>query len=186
MTAQTNLISDADTVGAFQYQWFADGDTIDSALASTLRLTSELVGKAISVEASYVDGGDTEETLLSAATGQIAASETLGVVTVTGNARQGQLLQASVSDDDGVAGVVAWKWFADGVAVFGQTASTLQLSQEQVNKTITASASYTDGHGNVYAAAGVIGALAPVLSTASARVANVNDAPTGAVITDCP
>jgi hypothetical protein len=87
---------------------------------------------------------------------------------VTGNARQGQLLQASVSDDDGVAGVVAWKWFADGVAVAGQTASTLQLSQEQVNKTITASASYTDGHGNVYAAAGVIGALAPVLSTASA------------------
>ena len=184
LTAQTTGITDADSVGVlsgFQYQWFADGEAIDSALASTLILTSELVGKAISVEASYVDGGDTEETLLSAATGQIAASETLGVVTVTGNARQGQLLQASVSDDDGVAGVVAWKWFADGEAVAGQTASTLQLSQEQVNKTITASASYTDGHGNVYEAAGVIGALAPVLSTASARVANVNDAPTGAV-----
>ena len=190
LTAQTNGISDADSVGAlsgFQYQWFADGEAIDSALASTLILTSELVGKAISVEASYVDGGDTEETLLSAATGQIAASETPGVVTVTGNARQGQLLQASVSDDDGVpgvagvVGVVAWKWFADGVAVTGQTASTLQLTQAQVNKTITASASYTDGHGNVYGAVGVTGALASVLSNASARVANVNDAPTGAV-----
>jgi Ca2+-binding RTX toxin-like protein len=183
LTAQTNGISDADSVGAlggFQYKWFADGDAIDAALASTLILTSDLVGKSISVEASYVDGGDTEETLLSAATGEIAAKETLGVVTVSGNARQGQLLQATLSDADGVATAVTWKWFANGAEISGQTGSIVQLSQAQVNKTIAASASYTDTHGNVYAAVGV-GALAPVLSNVTASVANVNDAPTGAV-----
>jgi hypothetical protein len=183
LTVQTNGISDADSLGAlsgFQYQWFADGDAIDSALASTLILTSDLVGKSISVETSYVDGGDTEETLLSAETGAIVGKETLGVVTVSGIARQGQLLQANLSDADGVATVVTWKWFANGAEISGQTGSTMQLSQAQVNKAITASASYTDGNGNLYAATGV-GALAPVLSSATASVANVNDRPTGAV-----
>jgi Ca2+-binding RTX toxin-like protein len=181
LTAQTNLISDADTVGAFQYQWFADGDAIDSALASTLVLTSDLVGKSISVEASYVDGGDTEETLLSASTGEITARETRGVVTVSGDARQGQLLQANLSDADGVATPVTWKWFANGAEISSQTGSTFQLGQSQVNKTVTASAAYTDSHGNVYVATGVTGTLAPVVSNATASVANVNDAPTGAV-----
>jgi Ca2+-binding RTX toxin-like protein len=183
LTVQTNGISDADSLGAlsgFQYQWFADGDAIDSALASTLILTSDLVGKSISVETSYVDGGDTEETLRSAETGAIFGKETLGVVAVSGIARQGQLLQANLSDADGVATVVTWKWFANGAEISGQTGSTMQLSQAQVSKTITASASYTDGNGNLYATTGV-GALAPVLSGATASVTNVNDRPTGAV-----
>ena len=183
LSAQTADIKDADSTGAlsgFQYQWMADGDLIDGANASTFALTGDLLGRSVSVQVRYMDGGSTEETVQSFGSAPIAAKETAGQVALSGMFKQGQLIQASVSDDDGVTGSVAWKWFANGQEILGQTGSSLQLGQALVAKVITAQASYTDGHRNVYAATGT-GALAPVLSAASVRVVNVNDAPTGAV-----
>ena len=183
LSVQTSDIKDADSTGAltgFQYQWLADGEVIDSATAATFVLNSDLVGRSVSVQVRYIDGGNTEESVLSVGSVPITAKETAGQVALSGVFKQGQLIQASVSDDDGVSGPVAWKWFANGQEIFGQTGSTLQLGQAHVAKVITAQASYTDGHRNVYAATGT-GALTPVLSAASVRVVNVNDAPTGSV-----
>ena len=56
------------------------------------------------------------------------------------------------------------------MAIAGATASTLVLGEAQVGKAITVTASYTDGHGTAES----------ITSAASAAVANVNDAPTGA------
>ena len=95
-----------------------------------------------------------------------------GAVTLTGTATQGQTLTAAntLADLDGL-GAVSYQWKADGVAIAGATASTLVLSQAQVGKAITVTASYTDGHGTAES----------VTSSASAAVANVNDVPTGSV-----
>ncbi len=173
LTARSNIV-DADGLGDLQYQWLVDGQAIDEANASTLVLTPDLVGHTISVQLSYLDGGDTEEMVESAPTDEIAAKDTgfTGDVKVTGAAAQYQVLhaQGNLQDDEGL-GALSYQWKANGVAIAGATAEMLTLSQAQVNKQISVTTSYTDGHGN----------LTSVESALSATVANVNDAPTGLV-----
>ena len=132
------------------------------------------VGKAITVTASYTDGHGTAESVTSSASAAVANvnDAPTGSVTITGTATQGQTLTAAntLADVDGL-GAISYQWKADGVAISGATASTLVLTQAQVGKAITVTASYTDGHGTAES----------VTSSASAAVANVNDAPTGSV-----
>eukprot|EP01031_Cornospumella_fuschlensis_P022412 gene22412-27377_t len=170
-------LSDADGLppeGDFGYQWYANGELIEEANQATLDLTDDHVGQRISVEVSYLDGGDTEEVIASEATTEILPqdSPTEGSLTITGVAMQGQALHAleALQDDDGM-GPVSLQWLADGQAIGGQTTDTLVLTQALVNKRISLNATYTDGHEN----------LAIFTSAETALVANVNDAPTGSV-----
>ena len=99
-----------------------------------------------------------------------------GGVTITGTATQGQTLTAtnSLADADGL-GTIAYTWKANGATV--GTGSTYTLTQAEVGKTITATASFTD----------LGGTAESVASSATASVANVNDLPTGSVtITGTP
>ncbi|NQW79660.1 MAG: cadherin-like domain-containing protein, partial [Polaromonas sp.] len=100
----------------------------------------------------------------------ITNDEPTGSVIISGTPAQGQTLTASDSliDLDGL-GEVSYQWQADGVNINGATGSTLVLGQTQVGKTITVKASYIDGQGSAES----------VTSSASAAVANVNDAPAG-------
>ena len=95
-----------------------------------------------------------------------------GSVAISGSARQGETLTAAntLVDDDGL-GTITYQWKANGTAIGGATGSTLTLTEAQVGKAITVTASYTDGHGTAEA----------ITSTATSAVANVNDAPTGGV-----
>jgi hypothetical protein len=101
-----------------------------------------------------------------------------GTVTVTGMATQNQTLAAShnLADPDGL-GTVAYQWqsSADNGATWGDiagaTSTTFALAEAQVGKLVRANASYTDGHGTAES----------VSSTATAAIANANDAPTGNV-----
>jgi hypothetical protein len=61
-----NTLTDADGIpttggNAMRYQWLADGVQIMGAKGSELTLTTALAGKAISVQARYVDNQGTEE-----------------------------------------------------------------------------------------------------------------------------
>lgn len=96
-----------------------------------------------------------------------------GSVTVAGAATQGAVLTATntLADQDGINGQITYQWLAAGQAISGATGSTLTLAQAQVGKMVTVTASYTDGGGRATS----------VTSTATSPVANVNDAPTGAV-----
>ena len=96
-----------------------------------------------------------------------------GTALISGTAKQGETLTVShtLADADGL-GTVSYQWKADGVAISGATATTLVLGEALVGKAITVTASYTDGHGTAES----------LSSTATAAVANVNDAPTGAVL----
>ena len=91
-----------------------------------------------------------------------------GSVAIAGTPTQNQVLTATVSDGNGVPSTIAYQWMANGNAIPGATARTYGLTQAEVGKTITVKATYTDGNGY---------AEAPV-STATAAVADANDAPT--------
>ena len=66
--------------------------------------------------------------------------------TISGSATQGQTLTASNSlvDLDGL-GALSYQWKANGANV--GSGPTLVLSEAEVGKTITVTASYTDGFG---------------------------------------
>lgn len=95
-----------------------------------------------------------------------------GSVTLNGTAAQGQTLTVAhtLADADGL-GAIGFQWKADGSLISGATAPSLLLAEAQVGKAITVTASYTDRHG----------AAEAVASSATSKVANVNDGPTGLV-----
>ncbi len=94
-----------------------------------------------------------------------------GVVTITGANTQQQTLTANVIDTDGLNGVTInyqWQQSVDGITwnnIAGSTSKTLTLGQDQVNKRVRATATYTDA----------LGTRENPLSAATAAIANVND-----------
>jgi VCBS repeat-containing protein len=95
-----------------------------------------------------------------------------GAVTISGTAREGEMLTAShdLSDADGL-GAVSWRWLRGGIEIAGATADTYTPAQADVGAAIGVRASYTDGQGTAES----------VTSAPTAAVENVNDPPAGAV-----
>ena len=97
----------------------------------------------------------------------------MGTVTVSGTARQGQLLTASnsLADADGLGSIdYQWQSSRDGVAwenIIGATGATFTLTQNEVGCKVHAVASYTDGYGMQES----------ISSVGTDFVANNNDAP---------
>ena len=71
----------------------------------------------------------------------------LGTVEISGVAKVGETLLATVSDADGVPNTVAYKWFADGQEIAGAAAATFKLTNAEKDKAITVQALYTDARG---------------------------------------
>ena len=87
-----------------------------------------------------------------------------GSVTISGTATQGSTLTASntLADADGM-GTISYQWKAGSVAISGATGSTYTLTQAEVGKTITVTASYTDGGGTAESVTS--DAVGPVISS---------------------
>jgi hypothetical protein len=172
LTAVSTL-ADADGIGTLSYQWLADGIAISSATNSTYVLTQDEVGKSITVSASYTDDLGTEESVSSATDGiSYLNYDPTGSVTISGTATQGETLTVSntLADENGI-GTISYQWLADGIAISSATESTYTLTQDEVGKSITVSASYTDE----------IGTAESVTSSSTDSIININDAPTGSV-----
>lgn len=174
----SNDLTDEDGIGAdaVSYQWFADGTLIEGATEAELTLTQDEVGKAITVVASYTDEQGTPETATSQPTDLVinVNDEPEGTVVISGPATEDQVLTATntLTDGDGLGtDAVSYQWLADGEAIAGATNANFLLTQDQVDKTITVAASYTDSQNTAES----------VTSAATGPVANVNDAPVGAV-----
>ena len=77
LTANTSGIADADGLAnaTFSYQWLADDAEIAGATGLTYTLTDSEESKAITVQVSFTDDADNEETLTSAATGAVAGAQ---------------------------------------------------------------------------------------------------------------
>jgi Domain of unknown function (DUF4347)/Domain of unknown function (DUF4082) len=95
----------------------------------------------------------------------------LGTIAVSGATTQNRFLTANVADADGLTGVTInykWQQSTDGTTwnnIAGATSKTLQLSQDQVNQRVRATATYIDA----------LGTNENILSTRTATVVNVND-----------
>ncbi len=169
-----STLADSDGMGVISYQWSVAGQALAGATGTTLLLTQDMVGKAISVVGSYRDGRGTLEEVTSNVTALVANvnDAPTGSLSIVGSNTQGQTLSVNntLSDLDGL-GAITLQWNASGVAIAGATGTTLTLGQAQVGKTITVTASYTDGQGTKES----------VTSAATGAVFNVNDVPTGGV-----
>ncbi|WP_225782814.1 hypothetical protein [Xenophilus sp. Marseille-Q4582] len=95
-----------------------------------------------------------------------------GSVTISGTAAQHSVLTAAhtLSDPDGL-GPLSYQWLRGGQAIDAATGETYTLTQADVGQAISVRASYVDLQGTPES----------VTSSSTATVANVNDAPTGAV-----
>jgi hypothetical protein len=157
-----NTLADPDGIptsgsGAITYQWRADGQAISGATGSSLNLTQSLVGKALSVRASYIDNFGQAESVTSSATSAVANvnDAPTGAVSISGNASQRHSLLATntLADVDGIpgsgAGAISFQWRANGSPISGATGSTFSLTPTQIGKVITVTASYTDLGGAV-------------------------------------
>jgi hypothetical protein len=76
-----------------------------------------------------------------------------GHVSISGTPIAGEMLNASntLADADGIPisghGAIAYHWMADGSAIAGATGNSLLITQSQVGKAITATATYIDNDG---------------------------------------
>jgi len=149
LTAVSNVL-DADGLGTMHYQWQAGGVEIAGATSSTFTLTQAEVGTAITVVVSYTDRIGTAESVSSAPSGAVANvnDAPTGTVTITGTSTQGQTLAAAntLADDDGL-GAISYQWQTAGVSISGATADTYTLTQVEVGKVVTVTASYIDAFG---------------------------------------
>ncbi len=171
---QASAPVDVDGVNASSYQWLRGGQAIDGATGTRYTLTQADVGQALSVRVAYTDNFGHAETLTGRATAAVANVNDApgGIASLSGSAVQGQTLTAShnLSDADGL-GAVSWQWLRAGQVIAGATGERYTLTQADVGKAISVKASYVDGFNFAESRS----------STATAAVANVNDAPTGGV-----
>jgi len=168
-----STIADADGVGEFSYQWYADDVKIDGATSSTFTLTQSEVGKQVKLLVNYTDLLGFSESVSSALTSKIENINDTpsGIVSISGVSSENQILTASnsLADADGL-GDISYQWLRDGENI-GATGATYTLVDADVGSLITVKASYTD----------LQGTLESVTSSATTEIINVNDSPTGSI-----
>ena len=161
LTADTSAIADEDglTNVSYRYQWVAHDGTADTdlqdATASTYTPLVGDVGKTIKVKVSFTDDSDNEETLTSAATGEVEArpnNPATGAPAISGTPQVGETLTASTSDiadTDELTNVsYSYQWIAGGADIQNATDSTYTLTDDDVGKTIKVRVSFTDDRSN--------------------------------------
>lgn len=145
----TATLADEDGVpSAVAYQWYSDGQPIDSAIADNYRLEASDTGRAVHVQASYTDLRGHAENLRSAPTKAVLSSNLQGSVRIEGHAIVGQTLTAQLSDGNGVpAQGVAYQWLASGSLIAAAQSASYTVRQDDIGKTLTVRAAYTDQAG---------------------------------------
>ena len=163
-----NDLQDDDGMGSVTYHWYA-GDK-EVGIGASYQLTAADKGKTITVKAEYTDGKQHAESVSSSATAAVEDSGTTpppgapnqpGSVAISGEAKVGGELTATVSDGDGVPNSVQYQWLRDGQPIDGATAQTYRLTAADAGHKITVQASYDDNaahHESPTSAASDIGA----------------------------
>ena len=173
----SHTLADQDGLGVISWQWNRDGVAVAGATDSTYTLVQADVGAVMTATASYTDGEGTPESVTSSPTTAVVnlSHSPTGSVTISGTAREDEVLTAShtLSDGDGL-GVISWQWNRDGVLIEGATNSTYTLVQADVDASMTVTANCIDGEGTAES----------LTSAQTSAVVNVNDSPSGEVTID--
>ncbi len=122
------------------YTWLAGGKPIAGATGTSLRLTSGLLGKAISVQVTGTKPGYADSSVSSTATaavkaGTIAAKKPV----ITGAAKVGKRLvvRTGTWSAAGAKVTLRYQWFVNGKAIRGATKGRLKLVRSYRGKKIT-------------------------------------------------
>lgn len=144
----TNTLTDLDGLGTIQYQWLRNGKVISSATNDTYTLTAADNNKNISVKASYVDGFGAKESVISVSDLISLNSKATSALTILGSPAVDTTLTLTdkIKDADGL-GTLSYQWLRDGVAITDAVNPTYKLTSADVNKSISAVASFVDGKG---------------------------------------
>ena len=157
LAASISGIADADGLdnAVFAYLWLADDVGIAGATGSSYTVVDADEEKTIKVRVTFTDDGGKQETLTSEPTAAVAAKENTpatGAPTISGTARVGETLTASVGDigdDDGIANAeFTYQWLADGAEITDATGGSYTLVDADAGKAIKVRASFTDDEGN--------------------------------------
>ena len=183
LTANTTDISDSDglTNATFTYQWLADDADITDATGSTYALVAADEGKTVKVRITFTDDAGNDESLTSAPTATVTASNTpaTGEPTITGTAQVGETLTANttgIADSDGLINATfTYQWLADDTDITDATGSTYTLAAADEEKTVKVRLSFTDDRGHQETLTST--ATAAVASAPSPMTATTHDVP---------
>ncbi|WP_415839281.1 beta strand repeat-containing protein, partial [Nocardioides zeicaulis] len=156
---------------SFTYAWSADGTPIAGATASTLTLDASQLAKTITVAVTATRTGYDDATDTSVATSPVGAGtfNPTPAAAVTGTAHVGQTLTATTGAPVPSPDSYAYTWYADDVAVAGQTGPQLTLTSALAHRRISVEvtarrAGYTDAVSRSTATDPVAADLAPQLT----------------------
>ncbi|NVK32693.1 MAG: putative Ig domain-containing protein, partial [Gammaproteobacteria bacterium] len=162
-------VSDDDGLSATpSYVWKRDGVVISGATSASYTVVAADIGAIVSVEASYTDDRGSDEVLSAATPSAISNTNDFPVLSLIGDATQGEDLTVSLSDGDGISGTISYEWTRGNSVIAGQSGDSYTLTQADVGAIIKVSVSYTDDQGTAESAN----------ATTASTVANVNDAAT--------
>ena len=184
LTANTTDISDSDGLNnaTFTYQWLADDADITDATGSTYALVAADEGKTVKVRITFTDDAGNGESLTSAPTATVTASNTpaTGDPTITGTAQVGETLTANttgIADSDGLINATfTYQWLADDTDITDATGSTYTLAAADEGKTVKIRLSFTDDRGHQETVTST--ATAAVTAAPSPLTVSVESAPT--------
>ena len=148
----TSVITDGNGVdsASVTYTWLADDVVIAGANTSSYTLTAAEENTKVSLTATYIDTDGYSELVKSAptATVEYPAVQTPGSVAISGNAYEGSVLTAVITDENGSGATpIVYVWMADGVVIADADKSSYTLTTAELGATITVSATYTDNDG---------------------------------------
>ena len=129
------------------YTWVADNKVLSGSTSSTYLLTDADVGSMISLVVNFTDNDGNVEKAISAETDviEVPAVPSAGSVAITGDAYVDFELTAVITDENGSGDTpITYVWMADGVAIADDTSATYILTEAELTKTITVSATYID------------------------------------------
>ena len=101
----TNTIRDADGLGDFKYQWFSNNSPIQDAIWQDYRVSVADVGKKITAQINYIDGGNNSEIVLSKPTAAVKAKSLQNGIVKSGTSNAEKIIGAAKDDNlSGLAG----------------------------------------------------------------------------------
>ena len=161
LTANTSGIADDDGLinVSYSHQWIRNDGTSDTDITDATRSSYTLVdadeGQILKVRVSFTDDVGNDETLTSAATGEVEAlpnRPATGAPSISGTAQVGETLTADTSgiaDADGLTNVsYSYQWVAGGTDLGEATGSTYTVTASEQGETIQVRISFTDDAGN--------------------------------------
>lgn len=151
LTASTPTITGTAKVGAtltakrgswtsgttFAYQWLVNGKPVTGATGTTFKPRASDVGKKVTVKVTGAKSGHTTVTRTSKATSAVVKGTlTTSRPTITGTAKVGARLTARRGT--WTAGTTfSYRWYANGKAISGATATTYKLRAADRGKVVT-------------------------------------------------